>query len=327
MSKDNDNNNKLVQQTNSVGIMQPAEFEYIKQLATSIVNSPLADPFKTKDKDGNITVSEGAIIANMVLGHELGLSPVASLTLGKQLNANSYLSVLRGRELGIDSVSSMSKIYHIPTKNGNVIALAVDIIVAKILGSGTSFNYIRDNEPTPMYKSLTGEYIGHKWLIVDDETNKLKDGFYLYQKGVTTKEDLNKAQLRGDTIIYQTGLTNVTSVRFIRKSNNIDMVVHYSLQEAIDAKLYRGFHSTLTENGKPVYVQGKDNWNNHPATHLRHRPLSIGGRIVVADLLMGNYSIDEVIEIIDSDKVQNEEDLKRYQFETATVVNESTSAK
>lgn len=324
---ENRKDNKLVQHKSTNTAIQPADFNYIKKLAGNIVNSPLADPFKTKDKDGNIVVSEGAIIANMVLGAELGLSPVASLTLGKKLNANSYLSVLRGRELGLDSVSSMSKIYHIPNKNGSVIALAVDIIIAKILESGTSFNYIRDNEPTPMYKDLTGKYIGHKWLLFNDD-NKIKDGFYLYQEGVSSKEELNDAKKRGDTIVYQFGITNVTSVRFIRKSNNIDMVVHYSLQEAIDAKLYRGFHSVLLDDkGKPLYVKGKDNWNNHPATHLRHRPLSIGGRIVAADLLMGNYSVEEAIEIINKDEVQNEDDLVDYQYNTAKDNYEFTSVK
>jgi hypothetical protein len=310
MSKnvDKKGNDVALRETNTNSLVN---LDAITVLASQVKTSPFAKDFR--DEDGN--VDEGAIIANMVLGHEMGLAPMASLMLGKKLNANSYFSVLRGKELGLDPVTSISKVYNIPTSNGSVIALAVDIIIAKILESGTSFSYIRDNKPTPMYKTLNGQYIGHRYIVFNDDGN-LDDSFFLYIKGVTSTEDLTNAKNTGKTIIYESGITHVSSVRFIRKSNNIDIVVHYSIQEAIDAGLYNGFHSSLkAQNGKdPLWIKGKANWNAHPATHLRHRPLSIGGRIVVADKLLGSYSVEEVIEIIDSETVQNEEDLVDYVY-------------
>jgi len=308
------NRNELIKSTVSNDNVL-VNLDAITKLANSVKTSPFAKDFRNENGD----VDEGAIISNMALGIEMGLSPVASLMLGKRLNANAYFSVLRGRELGLDPISSISKVYNISTSNGNVIALAVDIIIAKILESGTEIHYIRDFKPTPMYKSLTGQYLGHKYLLFDDE-GKLDEDFFLYVKDVTTKEELLEAQKQGKTIIYQSGITNVSTVRLVRKSNNIDKTFTYSLQEAIDAGLYNGFHSSLLDTkGKPLYMKGKSNWNNHPQTHLRHRPLSIGGRIVVADYLMGNYSIDEAIEIINDDKVQSEDDLVDYVYNNPSV--------
>lgn len=277
------------------------DLDAMTRLAQNIasIDSPFAAPFIKTDDEGNKSVDQNAIVGAMVLGHEMGISPMASLALGKKLNANSYFSVLRGRELGIDAVTSISKIYNIDTKNGSVIALAVDIIIGKLLDSGTTFEYLRDNAPTPMYKSMNGDFLGHKHLLFKD--GKLLDDFYLYIKGTTSKDDLELATKEGKTIIYQTGLTRVTSVVFNRPLKGIkDFVVHYSLQEAIDAGLYNGFHSSAVGNdGKPLYVAGKANWNNHPATHLRHRPLSIGGRVIAADVLKGNYSTEEVVDFVE----------------------------
>ena len=258
----------------------------------------------------------------MVLGHEMSLSPMASVMLGKRLNAKSFFSVLKGRELGIDPITSISKIYNIDTKNGSVIALAVDIIIAKILESGTEFEYLRDYEPTPTYKTLDGTYVGHKYLITNDD-GTIKDNFFIYITGKHSADDAANAQKKGQIVVLQSGLTNVTSIRFIRKAKNINMVLHYSMQDAIDADLYNGFHSKLLDaNGKPVYNKGKFNWNSHPATHLRHRPLSIGGRIIVADVLMGIYSIQEAIEILNKDSVQTEDDLIKHQYEEAEVIGD-----
>lgn len=297
--------------------------------ATLTLLENLSEHIAKSKKYGELEASDA--LAAMILGNEMGLTPMASCLLGKKLNANSYFAVLRGRELGLDPVTSISKVYVIPTSNGDVLSLAVDIIIAKILESGTIFNYIRDNEPTPTYKSMEGKYIGHRWLI-SDEAGNIKPQFYLFIKDVSTKADLDGAKRAGKIIIFQSGITNVTSVNFVRKSHSIEMVVHYSIQEAIDAGLFNGFHSVnIDAAGKPLWIKGKSNWNNHPATHLRHRPMAIGGRIVVADILAGSYLPQEVIEILDKDEVQNENDLVDYQYAQAEVIveekNESTEEK
>ncbi len=253
-------------------------------------------------------VEKGDIIACLTLGNELGISPMGSISLGKQLNAKSYFSVIKGRELGLDPITSISKIYNIDTKNGTVLSLAVDIITKVLLDNGCKLDYIRDYEITPMYRIVENKmFIGHRYNIVDKDNNLLPQ-FYIYDKNSSTTDDLKEAVANDKIIIHKFGYTHVTSLRVIRPSKNFDNIFHYSIQDAIDADLYNGFHSSnVDKDGRPIYTTGKSNWNNHPATMLRNRVTSIAGRISVGDKLQGSYSHDESMEILN---VTKEEDLR-----------------
>lgn len=306
--------NKSIVKADSTAIkvkVNTPDLNYIKKLVAEVSSGPLVKPFIIKEGEHKGEVDEGAIIANMVLGKEMGYDYMASLALGTKINAKTYMSVVRGRELGIDNTTSMSKIYHIPTSNGDVISLAKDIIFAKILESGTTFKYIRKYKPTPMYRTLANEYLGHKHLLFEED-GTLDDSYFLFINGIHKAEDATKAKNNGKLVIYQSGITFVSTIHIIREAKAIDEIFHYSIQEAIDAKLHRGFHSSmLNEKGKPLYMKGKDNWNNHPATHLNGRTLDLIGRIVVADVLAGNYSHEETIEILDDPNIKTVKDLAR----------------
>lgn len=315
MTDKKDSNKSLVKSSDKsptqVQISSP-DLTYIKKLVAEVSSGPLVKPFLI-EVDGKQVVDEAAIIANMVLGKEMGFDYMASLAMGTTINAKTYLSVKRGKELGIGNLSSMAKIYHIPTNKGasHVISLAKDIIIAKIIESGTTINYIRKYEPTPMYKTMDGEYLGHRHLIFDKDDNLLPS-YFLFVDGVHSTEEVAKVMKSGKVIILQSGITFVSSVQLVRKSKSIDETFHYSIQEAIDANLHRGNHSTLVIKGKPLYIDGKANWNNHPATHCNGRVLDLAGRIVVADVLMGNYSHEETIDILNNPNIKTVNDLADY---------------
>lgn len=279
------------------------DIDAIERFAESVKTSKLAKSFQKKDKDGNpLPVETADIVAAISLGMDMGLAPAAALSMGKKLNANSYFSVLRGRELGLGAISSMSKIYVIPTNNGDVITLDVGLITKCILDSGTEMHYIRDYEPTPLFADVkSGDILGHKYLFYNDDGTFKDDSFFILRKN-TPAEDTQKANDEGKIIITKVGITYVTSLRLVRKSNNIDKVFHYSIQDAIDAELHEGFHSKHKDaKGNRIWISGRDNWNKNPQTMLRNRPTSIGGRIVAADLIQGGYSMDETMEILNVD--------------------------
>ncbi len=297
-------NNKIIKHSiaNSSIVLLP-DISKIEEFANAVKNSSLADAFKKKNKDGQMVVDIADIVAAVSLGNDMGITPAASLLLGRKLNANSYFSVLRGRELGLNPITSMSKIYVISTTNGDILALDVGLIAKAILDSGTKMEYIRDFEPTFTYKDIiTNKYLGHKWLL-SNEDGTLNEQYFLYINNVTPQEDVKKANADGKMIIAQTGITNVTSLRLIRNSNNINKIFHYSLQDATDAGLYMGYSSSLLDvkTKKAIYIKGRDNWNKHPVTMLRNRVTSIGGRIIVADLIQGGYSMDEAMELANVD--------------------------
>lgn len=284
------------------------------KFADYIINSEYRKPFEktVKSEDGktSVIVEKADIISCLMLGNELGITPMASIALGKKLNAKSYFSVVKGRSLGLDPITSINKIYNISTTNGDIQSLAVDIITKTILDSECTLDIIRDYEMVPTYIVLATNpapriYAGHKYNVFGD------DGVINPQYFIVTRnskpDEVSAAMDNGCILLQQFGYTYVTSVHCVRPKKQIDVTIHYSLQEAIDAGLYKGFHSSdIGQDGKSIYVAGRSNWNNHPATMLRNRVISITGRIVVADRLQGSYSHEESMEIIN---VQTENQL------------------
>jgi len=277
------------------------QLEGFETFATMIAKSPMYSK-AFRDKEGNI--DEGAILANIVLGNEMGIPPAASVMLGNKLDKKSYFSVIKGKAMGLDPITSINKIYNISTNNGDVIALAVDLVSKAILDSGTSMEYIRDFQAVPMYFDVvSGMYVGHKYNVCDTH-GQLKEDYHLLEGKTELTENDKVAKKAGKTFIKKgSNLTTITSLRLVRPDKNINQVFHYSLQEATEAGLYRGYSVYLKDaKGNPIYMEGRNNWNSHPATMLRNRVTSIGGRIIAADILQGAYTTDEVIDMSSQDK-------------------------
>jgi len=296
---ENTKSNKALATTNNMKLDPIRDFKQIQEFALAIVNSDTANVFK---KPGAEKAEVADVIGAISIGLEIGIPPMSAISLGKTLNAKSYLSVLKGKSMGIDPITSISKIHNIETANGNVMYTSVDLISKAILDTKTTMKFIRDYEPTPMYYDLgTNAYLGHHWKLFN-ANNEILPNYFLYIDGVTSTEDAKKARQEGRIVILRgKSFTYVTSIHFVRKDKGIDEVFHLSTQEMIDAELLNGFHSwkVIDEGGKqkPYYVKGKLNWNNNPQQMLRNRCISIPGRIIVADVLQGIYTQDEVIDM------------------------------
>lgn len=303
------NNNKDNNYDNSPSNNLVKTLDDFDQLAEAIINSNYAKAFekniKTVKPDGTTkietVVEKSDIVAALLLGKELGFSPMAAITLGKQLSSKSYLAVQRGKALGLDAMTSMAKIYSFSNRNGEIItALDVSIITKCILDVCDVMEYVRDYEYARLYYNmLDNSYVGHEYLI-KNEQGKINPKYLVYIKDATSMEELKEAIKEGIIPIIAKGNTFVTSLRLVRKSKGIDKTFHYSIQDAIDAGLHRGFHSSQKDvKGNPIYVEGRDNWNNHPSTMNRNRVTSIAGRVVAGDRIQGGYSYEEAEEIID----------------------------
>ena len=130
----------------------------------------------------------------------------------------------------------------------------------------------------------------------------------LYINGVTTVDEIKKAVADGKKVVTRFVADRYTEINFKRESKNIDYTLKLTLQECTDAGWYKGYHSTEVDaSGKPLFVEGKLNWNNMTRLMLRNRVISQGGRFVCDDKLNGIYSTEEVsdftktnVDIIDS---------------------------
>ena len=264
--------------------------ESAEALAKYVTNS---DTFARafKDEDGN--VNESDVIAAIVLGSELGIPPMSAITLGRRLDTNAFFKVMRGRELGLDPISSMTNISVIATRNGDTIHTGVHVITKVLIDNKVQFKITEDFTPIYAYISVKTK--------AEVDVERWKDDIFLVDAD-TPINALNKAKEEGKILCTKKLLTRRTTVLFNRKGFE-PLSISYSLQDATNAGLYKG---TTTEG---EVVEGKANWNNHPATMLRNRALTIGGRIICADRLQNTYSNEEVSEFTDYDYVI-EEDVK-----------------
>jgi len=215
----------------------------------------------------------------MAVGLEIGLPPVTSIMLGKKLNQSTIFSVLKGKSMGIDPITAIENIHIIPTKNGDISVTGVHIITAQLAKAGVTFDILED--ATPLYK-----YMDANRNVYDVDIVKSNPELFYIAKTDADEKGKIKVALSG------VPATKRTSIKFRRKlftGEFNEIIIRYTLQEATDAGLYNGVHSI-----KGIDVKGKDNWNENPATMLRNRVLSIGGRIIASDYLKGTYEFSEI---------------------------------
>lgn len=312
----NDNNNVTIKEDKGkteVALKsekEPSAFmvqlEEAEIVADKIANSTiLSVPFQTDvTVDGIVTkvVNKNDIIANILLGQEIGLNPMASIMLGRKLSAKTYLSVIKGRAMGLDLVSSMTQISVITTANGDIYHTSVHIITNCIIRGNASYSIIKDFEPIYKYSKFdttTGKFLPLNDSDVIDENGNTRSNCLIID--VISVESINRAKEENKIIVQKKIKDRVTTINFKRPIKGLDFNISYSLQQATDAGLYRGYHSELLDaSGNPIFIDGKDNWNKHAATMLRNRPLSIGGRVAVPDILHGIYETAEAAEIVDA---------------------------
>lgn len=293
----------LVKAGNKIATYQsPADIlKYAKSLVQDVIDSDFARNFEHEDKDGKTTINKADIINNIVLGNEMGITPVASLALGRKLNIDKYFSVIRGKAMGLDPVTSMHKIHNIDIDGKITISADVAIINKCILDAGVETEIIRDARTVPLfYDVLTKEYIGHKYDVTGEDNIFHPEYHLLPNQSDKELDNAKLAMSKGLIIIEQKGNTKVTTIKFSRPSSNTTIIISYSLQQAINARLMRGFqNNSYDEDGKPVWYKGRPQWINHPETMLRNRVLSIGGRIIAADRLQGIYSNEEALDMVE----------------------------
>ncbi len=269
--------------TRQIGMLKSAE-----ALADYVVSSEtFANSFK--DEDGNINKSD--VIAAIVLGSELGIPPMSAITLGKKLNTDAFFKVMRGRELGLDPISSMTNISVINTSNGATIHTGVHVISKVLIDNKVQFKITEDFAPVYAYISTKTK--------AEVDVDRWREHIFVIDADTPVVE-LNKAKEEGKILCTKRLKTRRTTILFNRKGFE-EIQISYTLQEATNAGLYRG----VSEDG--LQVDGKANWNNHPATMLRNRTLTIGGRIICADKLQNTYSNEEVSEFTDYEVIDRED--------------------
>lgn len=280
-------------------------FEKIKEVAEYLSKSEtFTKGFEMKTKDGKDLIDEATgkptintadIAICLMAGHELGLNITGSLLLGKKLNQATYLSIIRGRGIGVDAATSMEKIVSIPTKNGLVSYTMVDIISAKLLQGGVQFlPFIKNYAPFYIYYDATTKEEQDLDQILT-ENDDLKSEILLINASTKTDEVV-KAKENGVKMVTKIQHGYYSKAKFTRSFPD-SKITHYQRFTTLDAERAGLLPIYQTKDGKTEIVQkGKDNWISNTPQMMNNRVISIGGRIIGADLINGLYTKDEMLD-------------------------------
>ena len=288
---DEDVNGALVNTRNKNGsvalaVNQINSFEQAEALADWIARSPVfnkgfKEQVQKEDGTSELVVNKSAIVTCLLLGNELGFTPMVSVTFGKTLDRDAAIKVERGRSMGLNPMAAMQNIYVFSTSQAEIVYTGIHVVNKVLTDAGIKRKILEDGtKPFYIYRYCKKE-LANELVDYNKET---KDDFVVINDGHTA--DYIDKQVQEGKIPIIRYATRRALVELTRGDESI--AIPYTLQQAIDAGLYVGTKSDGTES------KGKANWNAHPETHLIKMSIMLGGRIIASDKLNGIYVDSEL---------------------------------
>lgn len=270
----------------ALAVNQINSFEQAEALADWIAQSPVfnkgfKEQVQKEDGTSELVINKSAIVTCLLLGNELGFTPMVSVTFGKTLDRNAAIKVERGRSMGLNPMAAMQNIYVFSTSQEEIVYTGIHVVNKVLTDAGVKRKILEDGtKPFYIYRYCKKE-LANELVDYNKET---KDDFVVINDGHTA--DYIDKQVQEDKIPIIRYATRRALVELTRGNESI--AIPYTLQQAIDAGLYVGTKSDGTES------KGKANWNTHPETHLIKMSIMLGGRIIASDKLNGIYVDSEL---------------------------------
>lgn len=270
----------------ALAVNQINSFEQAEALADWIAQSPVfnkgfKEQAQKEDGTSELVVNKSAIVTCLLLGNELGFTPMVSVTFGKTLDREAAIKVERGRSMGLNPMAAMQNIYVFTTSQTEIVYTGIHVVNKVLTDAGVKRKILEDGtKPFYIYRYCKKE-LANELVDYNKET---KDDFVVINDGHTA--DYIDKQVQEGKIPIIRYATRRALVELTRGDESI--AIPYTLQQAIDAGLYVGTKSDGTES------KGKANWNTHPETHLIKMSIMLGGRIIASDKLNGIYVDSEL---------------------------------
>lgn len=270
----------------TLAVNQINSFEQAKALADWIAQSPVfnkgfKEQVQKEDGTSELVVNKSAIVTCLLLGNELGFTPMVSVTFGKTLDRDAAIKVERGRSMGLNPMAAMQNIYVFSTSQSEIVYTGIHVVNKVLTDAGIKRKILEDGTKSFYIYKYCKKELANELVDYNKET---KDDFVVINDGHTA--DYIDKQVQEGKIPIIRYATRRALVELTRGDESI--AIPYTLQQAIDAGLYVGTKSDGTES------KGKANWNAHPETHLIKMSIMLGGRIIASDKLNGIYVDSEL---------------------------------
>lgn len=283
----------------ALAVNQINSFEQAEALADWIAQSPVfnkgfKEQVQKEDGTSELVVNKSAIVTCLLLGNELGFTPMVSVTFGKTLDRDAAIKVERGRSMGLNPMAAMQNIYVFSTSQAEIVYTGIHVVNKVLTDAGIKRKILEDGtKPFYIYRYCKKE-LANELVDYNKET---KDDFVVINDGHTA--DYIDKQVQEGKIPIIRYATRRALVELTRGDESI--AIPYTLQQAIDAGLYIGTKSDGTES------KGKANWNAYPETHLIKMSIMLGGRIIASDKLNGIYVDSELHQAVSIANCQAED--------------------
>lgn len=197
-------------------------------------------------------------------------------------NSSDCMScILLGRELGIGALTAVNHIYNV---NGKA-SPDVHVISALLLKGGVIYKILKNYEPIPVYLGIGKTF----------KTEDVEEYPHLYQRitAKTPKEEYDKTK---EQCIKTYETYKVGNDSF----NNLQTVIYFERKVRQLDGTFKEMSHTQTFKWSDAVAQGwttKQNWEKMPAVMMLSRCLTMGGRFIADDLMLGCLEVSEASDV------------------------------
>lgn len=162
----------------ALAVNQINSFEQAEALADWIAQSPVfnkgfKEQVQKEDGTSELVVNKSAIVTCLLLGNELGFTPMVSVTFGKTLDRDAAIKVERGRSMGLNPMAAMQNIYVFSTSQAEIVYTGIHVVNKVLTDAGIKRKILEDGtKPFYIYryckKELANELVDYNKETKDD---------------------------------------------------------------------------------------------------------------------------------------------------------------
>ena len=163
----------------ALAVNQINSFEQAEALADWIAKSPVfnkgfKEQVQKEDGTSELVVNKSAIVTCLLLGNELGFTPMVSVTFGKTLDREAAIKVERGRSMGLNPMAAMQNIYVFSTSQAEIVYTGIHVVNKVLTDAGIKRKILEDGtKPFYIYRYCKKE-LANELVDYNKETKERK---------------------------------------------------------------------------------------------------------------------------------------------------------
>lgn len=155
----------------TLAVNQINSFEQAEALADWIAQSPVfnkgfKEQVQKEDGTSELVVNKSAIVTCLLLGNELGFTPMVSVTFGKTLDREAAIKVERGRSMGLNPMAAMQNIYVFSTSQAEIVYTGIHVVNKVLTDAGIKRKILEDGTKPFTYIDIVKRNLQMNLLII-----------------------------------------------------------------------------------------------------------------------------------------------------------------